>query len=87
VIQRTDVDQLHRDAGLHRAMIVIVPELCGEQGEQGAEALATRHEKVLGDPGQIGVVRSGRIEETILDARRRGPDARNIYETLEVVHS
>ena len=87
VIQRPDMDQLHRDPGLYRAMVPARPELGGEQGQEWSEALAAGQEEVLCDLGQIGVVGGGGLEQPLLDTCQRIPDNGNTNETLEVFHS
>jgi hypothetical protein len=57
------MDQLDGDTGLDRAVISARAELGGEECEQRSEPLPAGEEQVLGDLGEIGVVRGRRVEQ------------------------
>jgi hypothetical protein len=67
-------------------MIAAVPELGSEQCQEGTEALAAGEQEMLCDLGQVGVVRRGSFEQSLLDTSERIPDNGNTNETLEVFH-
>jgi hypothetical protein len=68
-------------------MITALPELGGEEREQGSKPLSTGEEEVLGDLGEVGVVGRSRLEQTLFDPGQGVPDTGDANETLEVVHS
>ena len=87
VIERADMDQLHRDAGFDRAMIVGGAKLCSQQGKQRAKAFSSREKQMLGDLGEVGVIGSRRFEQTLFHSGERGPYAGDTNEALEFIHS
>jgi hypothetical protein len=86
VIEGSDMDQFHGHPGLDRAAILGRAQLRCEQGEHGAETLAAGEQKVLGDLGQVGVIRRRCLEQALLDTAQALPNSGNRNKTLEVFH-
>ena len=87
VIQASDVDQLDRHPGFDRASSLrFRAELGRQQGQQRPEALSPRHQQVLKDLCQVGIIGVGHLEQARLNRGEPVPDVWEGNQGIQFLH-